>query len=61
MSFEEFKKKSKTELEALLASFARELFTLNVQKVMGELTRVHLIRAAKKNIARVKMLLGRLA
>ena len=61
MTFEEFKKKSKTELEALLTSFVRELFALNVQKAMGELTRFHLIPIVKKNIARVKMLLGGLA
>ena len=57
MKASEFKKMSISELQKELMELHREVFNLRMQKATGQLTRVHLIKNARKNIARIKTIL----
>jgi len=57
MKATELKKMSITELQKELEDLRREHFKLRMQKGTGQLTRFHLIKEVKLNIARVKTVL----
>ncbi|XRX43037.1 MAG: 50S ribosomal protein L29 [Buchnera aphidicola (Tetraneura sorini)] len=56
MNLYELRKKSKTELDFELASLLREYFNLKIQLSSGKLQQVHLLKKARRNISRIKML-----
>ena len=57
MKVSDFKKMSVSELNDELSKLLREQFNLRMQKANGQLTRFHLIKNAKLNVARVKTIL----
>lgn len=58
MNANELKQKSEVELKEELMSLLREQFNLRMQKASGQLSKGHLIRNARRNIARVKTVLN---
>ena len=57
MKAAELKASSLTELEKQLTESLQEIFTLRMQKTTGQLKKTHLLRQARRNIARVKTVL----
>jgi large subunit ribosomal protein L29 len=57
MNINELKQMSVSELNKELGELLREQFNLRMQKGTGQLTRTHLLRNVKKNVARVKTIL----
>jgi large subunit ribosomal protein L29 len=57
MNLSELRKKSETEIKAELAELHREQFNLQMQKATNQLNKSHLLRAVRRNIARVKTVL----
>ena len=60
MGANELREKSVDELNEELLALRREQFKLRMQKATGELTRHHEHRRVRKDIARVKTVLGEL-
>jgi len=60
MGANELREKSVDELNEELLALRREQFNLRMQKATGELTRHHEHRRVRKDIARVKTVLGEL-
>ena len=58
MELKKLKEKSPTDLQAHLADLHREQFNLRMQKGTGQLNQTHQLRNVRREIARVKMLLG---
>lgn len=58
MSIKELRKKSPEELAAQLLELRREQFNLRMQSASGQLTQTHQTRKVRRDIARVKGLLG---
>lgn len=56
----ELKALEKTQLLAELAKAQKELFVLNMKKDLGELKQTHMIRATRKDIARINTFLSSL-
>lgn len=54
----ELRQKSQAELKAHLLELQKEQFSLRMQKVTGQLAKTHEVRRVRREIARVKMLLG---
>ena len=54
----EYRDVSDEELQEKIGDLSKELFELRMQKSIGQLGQTHLIRAAKKNIARIKTLMA---
>lgn len=54
----DYKQKSKVELNEILLSLLQEQFQLRMQRGMTEMPRTHLFSKVRKNIARVKTLLN---
>lgn len=54
----ELKALDKAQLLAELAKAQKELFVLNMKKDLGELKQTHLIRATRKEIARISTFLS---
>jgi large subunit ribosomal protein L29 len=61
MKAEELRQKSVDELNEELVALRREQFNLRMQQASGELTHHHEHRRVRKDIARVKTVLGELA
>jgi len=57
MKVSELKEKNLDELKKDLLDLLREQFNLRMQRANGQLNRHHLLREARKNIARVKMVI----
>ena len=57
MKARELKTKSVEELKSELAALLKELFSLRIQKGIGQTPLSHLFRKVKKQIARVKTIL----
>ncbi len=55
----EFRKMNTKELYKELFGLQREHFNLRLQISTGQMTRPHLIKIVKRNIARVKTILGK--
>ncbi|MDG4550549.1 MAG: 50S ribosomal protein L29 [Candidatus Contendobacter sp.] len=58
MNANELRQKTVAELERELLALLREQFNLRMQKATNQATKPHLFRQARRNIARVKMVLG---
>ena len=58
MELKKLKEKSPADLQAHLLDLRREQFSLRMQKGTGQLNQTHQLRNVRREIARVKMLLG---
>ncbi|MFT5100687.1 MAG: large subunit ribosomal protein L29 [Patiriisocius sp.] len=58
MKVSELKEKSADELNETLVSLAKDQFTHRMQQSTGQLNQTHLLKATKKDIARVKTVLN---
>ena len=58
MKANELRQKSVDELKQELLALLREQFNLRMQKATNQTTKSHLFRQARRNIARVKRVLG---
>jgi large subunit ribosomal protein L29 len=58
MKVSELKDKSVEELQTELVNLAKEQFKNRMDQSTGQLTRTHLLKATKKDIARVKTVLN---
>ena len=58
MNASELRQKTRDELQQELLALLREQFNLRMQKATGQTSKSHLFRQARRNIARVKMVLG---
>ena len=61
METKDLKGKTVVELDQELMGLLREQFNLRMQKGSGQLTKSHQLRAARRNIARVKTVLTKKA
>lgn len=58
MKASELRQKNVDELQRELLALLREQFNLRMQKATNQSTKTHLFRRVRRNIARVKMVLG---
>jgi large subunit ribosomal protein L29 len=58
MKMTDLRKQSSKDLGEQLNELKREQFNLRMQKASGQLTKLHEIRRARRDVARVKMALG---
>lgn len=58
MNTTELRQKSRDELQQELLALLREQFNLRMQRATGQSSKPHLFRQARRNIARVKMVMG---
>lgn len=58
MKIEELKGKSRDELTGLLGDLQKEQFNLRFQKASGQLENTARVRVVRRDIARIKTLLG---
>ena len=58
MELKQLREKSADELKAHLLELHKEQFSLRMQKATGQLAKTHDVRRVRREIARVKMLLG---
>ncbi len=58
MNASELRQKSVDELKQELLALLREQFNLRMQKATNQASKPHLFRQVRRNIARVKMVLG---
>ena len=61
MNTENLREMSADELKAEMLSIYKEQFNLQMQKSSGQLTKPHLLRNARRNIARIKTILAQKA
>jgi len=61
MKASELRKKKPAELKQMLADLQKERFTLRMQKGTGQLGRPSQVRMVRRDIARIKTLLGETA
>ncbi len=58
MELNQLRQKSPADLKAHLLDLQKEQFSLRMQKATGQLAKTHDVRRVRREIARVKMLLG---
>ena len=58
MELNELRQKSPADLKAHLLQLQKEQFSLRMQKATGQLAKTHDVRRVRREIARVKTLLG---
>lgn len=58
MKTTELRNKSIEELNAELLNLLKEQMSLRMQKAVGQLTQMHLFRKGKKQVARLKTIIG---
>jgi large subunit ribosomal protein L29 len=58
MNASELRKKSRAELQDELLDLLREQFNLRMQRASGQLSKGHLLRDVRRNIARVKTVIN---
>ena len=58
MKASELRQKTEAELRQELLGLLREQFNLRMQRATGQASKPHLFRLARRNIARVKMVLS---
>lgn len=58
MELKDLRQKSADELKSHLLDLRKEQFSLRMQKATGQLSQPHQVRKVRREIARVKMLLG---
>ena len=57
MNTKELREKNVDELEALKLEILREHFNLRMQKGSGQLSQKHLLRNARRNVARIETII----
>jgi len=58
MKAEELRKKERAELEKELLELRREQFNLRMQQASGQLAKPHQLKQVRRDIARIKTVLG---
>jgi large subunit ribosomal protein L29 len=58
MNMKELREKSVDDLRAELLNIRREQFNLRMQRALGQLAKPHQVKDARRQIARIKMLLN---
>jgi len=58
MNASELREKSVDELKEELLEVKREQFNLRMQQATGQESKTHLLRAARRNVARIKTLIA---
>jgi len=58
MKVTDLRDKTADELKKELIALQKELFNLRMQRVTGEVTQTHLFQKARRDIARIKMILS---
>ena len=58
MKVKELKEKSIEELNTVMLDLLKEQFNLRMQKAMSEMSKVHLFKRVRRDIARVKTILN---
>ena len=58
MEIKQLRQKSPADLKAHLLDLQKEQFSLRMQKATGQLAKTHDVRRVRREIARVKMLIG---
>jgi len=58
MKASEFRNKNETELKSELLGLLREQFNLRMQRASGQMSKGHLMRNVRRNIARIKTILN---
>ena len=58
MNASELRQKNQDELKQELLALLREQLNLRMQRATGQSSKPHLFRRARRNIARVKMVMG---
>ncbi|MCB1607938.1 MAG: 50S ribosomal protein L29 [Xanthomonadales bacterium] len=58
MHANELRTKSVSELEAQLVELRREQFNMRMQRAMGQFTQTHQAKRVRRDIARIKTVLG---
>ena len=58
MKAKEFRQKSVGELQTEIVNLRKEQFNLRMQRGTGQLSRPHLLREVRKNVARAKTVLN---
>ena len=58
MNASELRSKSETELKDELLGLLREQFNLRMQRASGQMSKGHLMRNVRRNIARIKTVLN---
>ena len=57
-TLKDYRSKSVSELEGLKIELLQQLFSLRMQKGTGQLNKNHLFKSAKKNIARINLIIS---
>ena len=57
-TLKDYRSKSVSELEELKIELLQQLFSLRMQKGTGQLNKIHLFKSAKKNIARINLIIS---
>lgn len=60
MYAKELRGKSKQELETQLIELRREQFNMRMQRAMGQFSQTHQVKRVRRDIARIKSVLGEL-
>ncbi|MEM9242781.1 MAG: 50S ribosomal protein L29 [Pseudomonadota bacterium] len=58
MNVNDLRKKSQSDLQQELQNLLREQFNLRIQRGTGQLTRPHLLRRVRRDIAQVKTIIN---
>ena len=58
MKASEFRNKNETELKSELLGLLREQFNLRMRRASGQMSKGHLMRNVRRNIARIKTILN---
>ena len=58
MKASELRVKSIAELQGSLLTIRREQFNLNMAKATGQLAQIHLLKQVRRDIARIKTVIG---
>lgn len=58
MNIRELREKTRDELRAELLNLRREQFNLRMQRALGQLSKPHQIKDARRQVARIKMVLN---
>ncbi|MCB1587887.1 MAG: 50S ribosomal protein L29 [Xanthomonadales bacterium] len=60
MYAKDLRSKSKQELETQLVELRREQFNMRMQRAMGQFSQTHQVKRVRRDIARIKSVLGEL-
>jgi large subunit ribosomal protein L29 len=61
MEIKDLRSKSAAQLKEQLVELRQEQFNLRMQKAQGQLTQTHQVKTARREVARVKMVMAEIA